>query len=179
MTPTSKKRSIDDISRMLLEKVTQEKKAVCQLHGSPKPVTDQYPLPYTQKRALTDEPIPSHLLSGRDIKEFILNKFICEFCETAFDRRATLKKHLLIHTGEKPYECGECGKTFRQSSTLKQHLQIHSDKKPYECDGCGKAFKQSITLKQHRLIHTGEKPYECDECGKTFRPVSYTHLRAH
>lgn len=43
-----------------------------------------------------------------------------------FYKKIILKNHVMIHTGERPYECSICGQKFRRSHHRKRHLeQIH------------------------------------------------------
>ncbi|NXA63318.1 ZSC30 protein, partial [Mohoua ochrocephala] len=54
---------------------------------------------------------------------------------------------------------------FSTESRLRIHRRIHSGKKPYECGECGKSFRVSSSLLRHRVVHSGERPYTCGECG--------------
>ncbi|XP_069182131.1 zinc finger protein 92-like [Procambarus clarkii] len=93
----------------------------------------------------------------------------CPQCGKVLTRLGSMKRHMLVHSGDKPYECPECGKRFRQLVSMKRHTLVHSGDKPYECPECGKRFNQLGNMKTHRMLHGDERPLECAECGKKFR----------
>ncbi|KAL8955717.1 MAG: hypothetical protein Q9193_006533 [Seirophora villosa] len=50
-------------------------------------------------------------------------KFPCEHCNKNYLHAKHLKRHLLRHTGVRPYSCGLCEDTFARSDILKRHFQ--------------------------------------------------------
>ncbi|KAF2748638.1 hypothetical protein M011DRAFT_525194 [Sporormia fimetaria CBS 119925] len=50
-------------------------------------------------------------------------KFECPHCNKTYLHLKHLKRHLLRHTGERPYSCSLCKDTFSRSDILKRHFQ--------------------------------------------------------
>ena len=54
-------------------------------------------------------------------------EWACPFCPRIMRDSYDIKKHIRIHTGEKPFQCSICGQKFNRKEILKTHQQkIHN-----------------------------------------------------
>ncbi|XP_064470368.1 PR domain zinc finger protein 5-like [Ornithodoros turicata] len=62
------------------------------------------------------------------------NTFCCQLCPASFKQSYGLRRHMLIHSGEKQFKCPYCGRAFRYNHNLKTHVRSHTGIRPYVCD---------------------------------------------
>ncbi|XP_074058507.1 uncharacterized protein LOC141499731 [Macrotis lagotis] len=101
-------------------------------------------------------------------------------CPKLFRDNAALRKHMHTH-GPKGHVCSECGKAFVESSKLKRHRLVHTGEKPFQCmfKGCEKRFSLDFNLRTHMRIHTGDRPYACPLAGCPKMFAQSTNLKSH
>ncbi|EHB13970.1 Zinc finger protein ZIC 3 [Heterocephalus glaber] len=67
--------------------------------------------------------------------------FKCEFegCDRRFANSSDRKKHMHVHTSDKPYICKVCDKSYTHPSSLRKHMKVHesqgSDSSPAASSG--------------------------------------------
>lgn len=68
----------------------------------------------------------------------------------------SLKKHILNHSGAKPFCCDTCPKNFANKEELKEHKDRAHKNLRFPCPDCGKSFKVASTMRAHRRTHTND-----------------------
>lgn len=120
---------------------------------------------------------------GSRQKEYTCYWQDCERCNRAFTQRQKILRHIVVHTGDRPYRCELCGYSCSELSVLQQHKRTHTGEKPFPCPVCHKSFSASTALSVHMRTHTGFKPLMCKYpgCGKRFSESSNLakHVKTH
>ena len=69
----------------------------------------------------------SHGITSENIPDDVLRStFKCKECGVLYNSTTGLRRHTLVHTGERPFPCNKCDKKFRQKSTLDGHIGTHT-----------------------------------------------------
>lgn len=66
-----------------------------------------------------------------------------------------MTRHLLRHTGNKPYKCNVCDYKTTQRDRLDSHVRTHTGEKPFACPECD--FRS--TTKQGLYYHSRTKAH--------------------
>ena len=135
--------------------------------------------------------LKSHLKSHPKCE---LANFLCPFCPRAFDSRASLIRHKVVHK-KSAKKCGDCSKSFRTQRMLINHRKkshgVSASKKEHPCPKCPDSFNFAVQLDSHlssahptsgsAKITRTKLEYYCDHCDAicpTRSSLSY-HLQKH
>ena len=75
-----------------------------------------------------------------------------ECCDVVFKNKASLRDHVLS-CHKNGYDCRICGRNFCRKALLKRHITVHSGQKDYICSVCGYATSHKSNLDRHKRRH--------------------------
>lgn len=120
----------------------------------------------------------------------------CSLCGKILGSQASLDRHLLVHSGERPFKCQDCGLAFTTNGNMNRHLRSHRHPKrklecnnnvdeprkkpkaePYACPKCERDFISLHVLESHLEEAHPEWAARCLSCGLVFK--SYRVLNLH
>ena len=77
--------------------------------------------------------IKQHMIAIHSINNETEEILKCEICQKEFGSRQFLNKHMITHTGLKPYKCKHCGQGFSDSSNRLNHEKaVHKGIKRFQ-----------------------------------------------
>jgi len=115
------------------------------------PETLRHQCPLCGKRFFVPTLLRDHLLLHTGERPFQ-----CVMCGRKFRLRKELAKHERLHSSEELSRCNVCG---LETTNMKRHMMIHTGDKPHGCQQCGKAFRRKEHLRAHCLrVHRVELP---------------------
>ncbi|XP_009463475.1 PREDICTED: zinc finger protein 653-like [Nipponia nippon] len=92
----------------------------------------------------------------------------------------------LVHRKGRTQQCPQpgCGKRFYLANHLRRHMVIHSGERVHLCEICGYRCRQRASLTWHMRRHGGPglRPFPCEHCGRRFeRPegLKFHALKSH
>ena len=97
---------------------------------------------------------------------------MCMECGEVLSNSYSLKRHSLIHSGDRPHKCEYCDKRYPHAYLLMHHLNTHAGDRPYRCTECGKDFTSPNTLRRHRGVHR-KQTYQCYLCDQQFQRIDF------
>ena len=119
-------------------------------------------------------------------------KLFCEFCSFVTDCDSRLKRHMYIHTKEKPFQCGLCSYRATQKEHVLRHMKSQHDievmkkkkvslltKKDKEADiDSGESDAEGKTLFDQADYSSNDRIFACNHCTMRFAKLInlYKHL---
>ena len=73
---------------------------------------------------------------------------VCTSCNKSFSSRATLARHMQLHTGQFSFYCENCKKGYNVRCNYDDHMAKHEGR-TFPCSWCNKRYTTMRSLKGH------------------------------
>ena len=77
-------------------------------------------------------------------------------CEYKASELSSLTKHMLTHTGARPFACSECDYRAAQKTNITVHMREHSNEKPFACSECDYRTARKADFTDNMRTHSNK-----------------------
>ncbi|XP_064639933.1 uncharacterized protein LOC135495354 [Lineus longissimus] len=150
--------------------------------------------PLPEDNDFREQPLDLSHHTGLDEEELIGADMQCPQCPYVAKWPSDMRRHQLVHTGDRRHRCHLCPRSYKWQGDLNVHMKkchdrveksvspippppapllktFHTQNKArkgvageYRCRYCNYIAKYTSELMRHTRIHTHEKPYSCSFC---------------
>ncbi|XP_064211397.1 ras-responsive element-binding protein 1 isoform X1 [Tribolium castaneum] len=90
--------------------------------------------------------------------------FTCRICFKVLSSSSSLDRHVLVHSGERPFHCRYCGDTFTTNGNMHRHMRTHSHKADnYESDASTDSGSSKSTEFNNNKVESKKRKLEASD----------------
>ncbi|GAB1600350.1 zinc finger protein 236-like isoform X3, partial [Argonauta hians] len=97
---------------------------------------------------------------GPGRRKSILSRRSCRQCGKVFPKPSDLKRHMMVHSGEKPFKCEVCSKAFKAKGSMLYHKKVAHDVNVELSQGLEERYLRLKTRAQIKTFHHDNKTQE-------------------
>ena len=104
--------------------------------------------------------------------------YYCCLCGKMLSSFSSLDRHMLVHSGERPFSCHLCGQTFTTNGNMHRHSRTHGNRDSHESDissagSCNGGSKRGGVRKRKASV---DNPQHVDNIGSTEMHAPSTNI---
>ncbi|XP_045472632.1 ras-responsive element-binding protein 1-like isoform X2 [Harmonia axyridis] len=122
--------------------------------GSDCSATDRFSCPICSTVLTSQHEFTLHIKSHNVDSETVQDDkgYTCRICFKVLSSSSSLDRHVLVHSGERPFHCKYCGDTFTTNGNMHRHMRAHNLKnKNYESDGSTDSSASNTEYNNNRV----------------------------